>query len=49
MRARTERKGNYAKKHNTDTLLVAIVSTERLNNCVLIFCRTELLGIYFHL
>jgi hypothetical protein len=35
--------------HNTGTLLVAIVSTERLNNCVLILYRTDLLRIYHNL
>ena len=34
---------------NTGTLLVAIVSIERLNSWVLIFCRTDLQRIYHHL
>ena len=46
---RTERKGKYTNKHNTGTLLVVIVSTERLKSFVLIFYRTEMLGSYHHL
>jgi len=45
-----ERKGNYANKQTQYRYVtVAIVSSECLNNCVLIFYGTDLLGIYHNL
>jgi len=44
MKVQIKHKGNYANKHNTHTILVANVSTERLGNCGIIFYRTDLLG-----